>query len=95
MRKLWVWEITEPDEAAQLDLILRCPRLEDLYWGPGDENYGDHPPRLVTHPIPGGYWPHFDRIIIDCNIQDTGLASMLKVAGDDHGSLTHLEFFGS
>lgn len=71
MRKLWVWEITEPDEAAQLDLILRCPRLEDLYWSVGNEDDADPLPRLITHPIPSGHWPHLDRLTIECNLQDT------------------------
>ncbi|KAF9981760.1 hypothetical protein BGZ65_003607 [Modicella reniformis] len=93
MRKLIVIETEHLNIAAQLELFLRCPKLVEVKWGIG-EYEDDEQPTLITHPLPSGYWPHLDKLSIDCNLQDIDLASLLEGVGEGQGNIVNLQLVG-
>jgi hypothetical protein len=60
MRQLCISKATELDTTTQLDLMLRCPRLEDLNWFCYNISDGQIVP--IHHPIWDGRWPHLNKL---------------------------------
>lgn len=65
----------------QLDLVLRCPKLESLSW------QMTRGLMLVKHPIQMNHWPHLCQLYIGGYLQDTNLVSILEGTKSDHGSI--------
>ncbi|KAF9365616.1 hypothetical protein BGX34_009238 [Mortierella sp. NVP85] len=93
MRKLSIATIKQMDTIAQLNLILQCPRLEELTWLVLDS--GQYASRPFGHLIPQGMWPDLRRLSIVDSIADSDFAAILEGAGGGHGGLVHLEFMTS
>ncbi|KAF9353868.1 hypothetical protein BGX34_011335 [Mortierella sp. NVP85] len=70
----------------QLDLVLRCPKLESLSWHL-NESSRTRGLILVKHPIQKNHWPHLHQLCISGYLQDTDLVSILEGTKSDHGNV--------
>ncbi|KAG0246565.1 hypothetical protein BGX31_001017 [Mortierella sp. GBA43] len=69
-------------------LTLRCPNLNDLYWGSAWTSLA---PTSIDRSVPKGAWPRLTRLTIGVNVVDMDIASMLEGAGGADGSLVHFQ----
>ncbi|KAF9349490.1 hypothetical protein BGX34_001764 [Mortierella sp. NVP85] len=100
LTKLTLWGMFGMDKAEQLSLIFHCPTLKDFQWafediedvtdddGTDDDEDDTHP--IITDPIPSGFWPHLDKLIINVCLHNTDVISILKGVRGEHGGLIEL-----
>ncbi|KAG0237988.1 hypothetical protein BGX31_003380 [Mortierella sp. GBA43] len=89
LHKVVMWRIEGLDDAAQLDLILRSPKLADVDWASDGSRSAIHP-TILSRPIGNRHWPHLNKLFIDCELRDSELASILDGVGDGSGNMVQL-----
>ncbi|KAF9349492.1 hypothetical protein BGX34_001766 [Mortierella sp. NVP85] len=86
LRKLMIVDPRNMDISNQLNLILRCPNLEKLYWA-GLEIASNRPIPHINRLVKG-CWPHLRHLCILQWFGDMHVATILEGIG--HGSLVNL-----
>lgn len=83
LRELALWMNQGLDATDQLDLILRCPKLECLILSCCD-NQPKHIefPASTRHHIQEKYWPNIDTFFFKCPLPDMEVAFILKNVGN-------------
>lgn len=88
LRELVMWDISGLEERGQLDLIVQSPMLESLEWWLG--SLMDSELKLTDQPLRNNHWPHLNKLHINCDLQDTDVASILQSVGNGHGNIVDL-----
>lgn len=87
IRELMVSDIKQLNAHGQMNLILRCPNLENLSWFTTGWEQDLSLDQCMQH----GRWPHLRRLSVGDLILDSHFATILEGIGEDHGGLVRLE----
>jgi len=90
LRNLVMLKIAKLDEADQLDLVLRSPKLESLQWSIDTfRSVGKR--TLLSNSFQDNHWPHLNKLHIYGDLQDTDVASILRGVGNSLGRFADLK----
>ncbi|KAG0309629.1 hypothetical protein BGZ98_000038 [Dissophora globulifera] len=78
IRKLKLDTLLGLELEDQLELIIRCPAIEELYWSSDDSEMGEYRKRL-SELAASGAWPKLGSVDISGNMDDGHIAALIDM----------------